>query len=147
VACLDGESKLIDPNANGILHVRLARDLKTDKKKIRKINQRWKWTKQPCNGWWKSLSKQLSFRRTWHSTLGRGKLKANALFSATGKGLADCGAEFGAMKIVNKELSPALRQVEAALATENAEAKTGDLARLQHACAVLDEATGQWRNC
>ena len=67
------------------------------------------------------------------------KLKAKELVSATRKGLADCGPELGPDG--EQPVEPALHAVEAALATENPETKTGDLARLQTACAALDEAT------
>jgi len=67
------------------------------------------------------------------------KLKANQLIAATRKGIADCAAELD-QQYTNK-VESALHEVEATIAAENPETKTGDAQRLQVACAALDEVT------
>ena len=53
--------------------------------------------------------------------------------------MADCATELAAD--YRAEVEAALRTVEAAVATENAETKIGDVEQLQRACAALDEVT------
>ncbi|MEI2723440.1 MAG: Hsp70 family protein [Verrucomicrobiota bacterium] len=67
------------------------------------------------------------------------RLKANELITATRKGIASCAAELAADYQV--QLETAVREVEQAVAGEDAETKIGDVTRLQAACATLDEAT------
>jgi molecular chaperone DnaK (HSP70) len=65
------------------------------------------------------------------------KLKAQEVLVATTKGLAAGAAELE--EACRAQVLEAVRAVEAALATETG--ATGDLKRLQAACARLDEAT------
>jgi len=76
----------------------------------------------------------LAARRWVESTL-----KANELVTATRKALQDCASELEAeyRSLVEK----ALAKVQAILAGENPETKSGDSKKLQAACAALDEAT------
>ncbi len=66
-------------------------------------------------------------------------LRARETLAATRKGLADCASELEAE--YQSQVQSALAAVEAALATENPQTKTGDTPRLQFATAALDEAT------
>ena len=124
-------------DANGILHV-LARDLKTGKEKVVEMKSAvdvddaavQRMVEESVEHAFEDLA-----ARRWVEA----KLKAGQLITATRKGLADCVAELGSDHRLKVE--PALHQVEAALAAENPETKTGDLPRLQAACAALDEAT------
>jgi len=124
-------------DANGILHV-LARDLKTGKEKVVEM-------KSAVDVDDAAVQRMLeeSVEHAFEDLAARrwveAKLKAGQLITATRKGLADCVAELGSDHRLKVE--PALHQVEAALAAENPETKTGDLPRLQAACAALDEAT------
>ena len=124
-------------DANGILHV-LARDLKTGREKVVEIESAVDVddaaVQQMVEESVEHAFEDMAARR-WVEA----KLKANELISATRKGLAECGLELGPDG--EQSVEPALRQVETALATENPETKTGDLARLENACAALDEAT------
>jgi molecular chaperone DnaK len=124
-------------DANGILHV-LARDLKTGKEKVVEIESAVDVddaaVQQMVEESVEHAFEDMAARR-WVEA----KLKANELVAATRKGLAECGEELGAER--ERTVEPALRLVETALATENPETKTGDLAGIQNACAGLDEAT------
>jgi molecular chaperone DnaK len=67
------------------------------------------------------------------------RLRADETVAATRKGLGEYGAELtGPARLAVDE---ALAAVTAALSTENAETKTGDLPRLKGAIQTLDEAT------
>jgi len=73
--------------------------------------------------------------RRWVET----RLKANELITATRKGVASCADE---LEVDYKaQLETAVREVEQAVAGEDAETKIGDVKKLQAACAALDEAT------
>ena len=68
-----------------------------------------------------------------------GKLKATELTKAASKAVADCAAELE--PAYRQQVEAALREVEAAVATEMPSTQTGDTKRLQSACATLDEIT------
>jgi molecular chaperone DnaK len=68
-----------------------------------------------------------------------GTLRAREALAATRKGLADCAGEIEAD--YRARLESAMGKVEAALATERADTKTGDTAALTLACSALDEET------
>ena len=66
-------------------------------------------------------------------------LKAREPLAATRKGLAEGADELDAS--CRSEIESAMAEVEAALATESAQTKTGDVKKLQASNAHLDEAT------
>jgi len=119
------------------LHV-LARDLKTGREKVIEI-------KSAVNVDDAAVQQMVeeSVEHAFEDMAARrwveARLKATELIAATRKGLADCSEELGPGR--EQTIEPAMHQVETALATENLETKTGDMARLQNACAALDEAT------
>jgi len=124
-------------DANGILHV-LARDIKTGAQKIVEMTSSVDvddaavqiMVEQSVEHAFEDLA-----ARRWVET----RLKADALTEATRKGLADCANEI--MADYRAQVETALRNVEAALLTEDVDTKIGDTKQLQAACAALDEAT------
>ncbi|HET7626241.1 MAG TPA: Hsp70 family protein [Verrucomicrobiae bacterium] len=124
-------------DANGILRV-LARDTKSGKEKIVEMKSAVDVddaaVQQMVEESVEHAFEDLAARR-WIEA----KLKANELISATRNGLADCAEELDADG--KAQIESALKNLEAALATENAETKTGDTKQLQAACAALDEVT------
>jgi molecular chaperone DnaK len=124
-------------DANGILHV-LARDTKTGREKIVQMKSAVdvddSAVQQMVEESVEHAFEDIASRR-WIEA----KLKANELASAARKGLADCAAELEAG--YREQVEAAVREVESSLATENSETQSGDLKRLQSACAALDEAT------
>jgi molecular chaperone DnaK len=66
-------------------------------------------------------------------------LRARATAAATRKGLADCGAELE--PAAKMAIEQALAEVEAGLAAEDPQTKTGPTPQLQAASAALDEST------
>ena len=124
-------------DANGILHV-LARDTRTGKEKVVEMKSAvdvddaavTKMVEESVEHAFDDLA-----TRRWVEA----KLKANALLSATRKGMIGCVNELDAG--YTTEIEVVLKSVEAALATENSVAGSGDLKQLQSACAQLDEVT------
>jgi len=124
-------------DANGILHV-LARDLKTGKQKIVEINSAvdvdddavQKMVEESVEHAFDDLA-----ARRWVEA----RLKADELIKATRKGLADAANEIAGD--YKSQVESALNAVEALVAGENPETKTGDTRQLQAACAALDEVT------
>jgi molecular chaperone DnaK len=124
-------------DANGILHV-LARDTRTGKEKVVEMKSAvdvddaavTKMVEESVEHAFDDLA-----TRRWVEA----KLKANALLSATRKGVAGCASELDAGYA--SEIEAVLASVEAALATENLATGSGDLKQLQAACATLDEVT------
>ncbi|MBC8097632.1 MAG: Hsp70 family protein [Akkermansiaceae bacterium] len=124
-------------DANGILHV-LARDTRSGRQKVVEMKSAVdvddSAVQQMVEESVEHAFEDLAARR-WIEA----RLKATELVSATRKGLADCAGELEpAYKI---DLDAAREKVESALATENAETKTGDTKLLQVACAALDEVS------
>jgi len=123
-------------DSNGILHV-LARDTKTGRQKIVEMKSAVDVddtaVQQMVEESVEHAFEDLAARR-WIEA----KLKANALASATRKGLADCAGELEPE--YQAQVEAALREVAAALGTEDP-ANGGDTRKLQAACAALDEAT------
>ena len=124
-------------DASGILHV-LARDLKTGKQTVVQMKSAvdvddaevQRMVEESVEHAFEDLA-----ARRWIE----GALKAREALAATRKGLADFGAE---LELSNRgQIEAAMTELEAALATENAETQPGDLARLKAAGAALDEAT------
>ena len=123
-------------DANGILHV-LARDTKTGQEKIVEMKSAvdvddaavQKMVEESVEHAFDDLA-----ARRWIEA----KLKANETLTATRKALADFGGEIE--NDYREKIEAAAREVEAALATENA-GGAGDLKKLQAAVAALDEAT------
>jgi len=124
-------------DANGILHV-LARDIKTGKEKVVEMKSAVDVddaaVQQMVEESVEHAFEDLAARR-WVEA----KLKANQLIVATRKGLADCAAELDQQ--YTSKVESTLREVEAKIAAENPETKTGDARQLQAACAALDEVT------
>ena len=124
-------------DANGILHV-LARDTRTGQEKIVEM-------KSAVDVDDEAVTKMVeeSVEHAFTDLAARrwieAKLKAGELSVATRKGLADCAGELAVDYAVAVENT--LAAVAAALATEQAQSGAGDLARLQAACAQLDEVT------
>jgi molecular chaperone DnaK len=124
-------------DANGILHV-LARDTKTGKEKIVEMKSAvdvddsavQKMVEESVEHAFDDLA-----ARRWIEA----KLKANEALAATKSALAGCADELE--KDYIEKISIATRGVEAALATENSEAGSGDLNQLKSAVAALDETT------
>jgi molecular chaperone DnaK len=123
-------------DANGILHV-LARDTKTGKEKIVEMKSAvdvddsavQKMVEESVEHAFDDLA-----ARRWIEA----KLKANETLTATRKALADFGAEIESGYC--GRIGAAMREVEVALATENA-GGSGELKKLQTSIAGLDEAT------
>jgi hypothetical protein len=61
------------------------------------------------------------------------------LVAATRKGLSDCAGELDSD--YKAQVEDALKTVEASLASEDAQAKTGNAKQLQADCAALDDVT------
>lgn len=124
-------------DANGILHV-LARDTKTGHEHVVEIKSAVDVddaaVQQMVEESVEHAFEDLATRR-WIET----KLKANELLAATQKGLAECREALDAA--YTEQMKGTLDELEAALATEQAATGSGDLKRLQAACAALDEAT------
>jgi molecular chaperone DnaK len=124
-------------DANGILHV-LARDTRTGREKIVEMKSAVDVddtaVQQMVEESVEHAFEDLAARR-WVEA----KLKANALLSATRKGLADAGGELD--PDCRTRIECALQSLQAALAGEHPETKTGDTKRLLTAVAALDEAT------
>jgi len=124
-------------DANGILRV-LARDTKTGQEKVVEMKSAVDVddavVQQMVEESVEHAFEDLAARRWVESTL-----KANELVTATRKALQDCASELEAeyRSLVEK----ALAKVQAILAGENPETKSGDSKKLQAACAALDEAT------
>jgi molecular chaperone DnaK len=124
-------------DANGILHV-LARDTKTGRQKIVEIKSAvdvddtavQKMVEESVEHAFEDLA-----ARRWVEA----RLKATELITATRKALADCASELE--PDYRAQVERALGEVEAAVARENPETKSGDSKQLQAACATLDEVT------
>jgi molecular chaperone DnaK len=123
-------------DANGILHV-LARDTKTGKEKIVEM-------KSAVDVDDSAVQKMVedSVEHAFDDLAARrwieAKLKANETLTATHRALADFGAEIESD--YRGRIGAAVRDVEVALATENA-GGSGELKKLQTSIAGLDEAT------
>jgi molecular chaperone DnaK len=124
-------------DANGILHV-LARDTNTGREKIVEMKSAVDVDDQAVT---QMVEESVEHAFTDLATRRwiEAKLKANELLAATRKGLDDARNELGADYVAQVEA--ALKSVETALATEDAESGAGDNKQLQSACAALDEAT------
>lgn len=124
-------------DANGILHV-LARDIRTGREKVVEMKSAVDVddaaVQQMVEESVEHAFEDLAARR-WIEA----KLKANELRAAARKGLADCHGELEADYVGRVEKT--LVELEAALNTEPAAGGSGELKRLQSACAALDEAT------
>jgi molecular chaperone DnaK len=124
-------------DANGILHV-LARDLKTGKEKVvamrSAVDVDDTAVQQMVEESVEHAFTDLAARRWIEATL-----KAKELLEATRKGLADCASEIEAD--YRAQVETALQATDAALAGEQSDSGSGDLPRLQAACAALDQAT------
>jgi molecular chaperone DnaK len=124
-------------DANGILQV-LARDIKTGKEKIVAMKSAVDVDDAEVQ---KMVEESVEFAfedmaaRRWVEA----KLKAGELILAAQKALKDCASEFDASYL--SQVEAALKSVQAILADENTETKTGDVKALQSACAALDETT------
>lgn len=124
-------------DANGILHV-LARDIKTGRQQVVEMKSA---VDVDDTAVQKMVEESVEYAfedlaaRRWVEA----KLKAEALVSATRKGLPECGAELPAEE--RSRIEAALGQIEAVLGANKAETETGDVKALQDACARLDEAT------
>ncbi len=124
-------------DANGILHV-LARDIATGRQTVVEMKSAvdvedsavQKMVEESVEHAFSDLA-----ARRWVET----KLKARQLVGAAQNGLRDCGGEFPTD--YQAEVQRAIGETEAALATEKPGTETGDLPRLQAACAALDEST------
>jgi molecular chaperone DnaK len=124
-------------DADGILHV-LARDTKTGNQTVVEMksvvdvddSEVQRMVEESVE----HAFEDLAARRWIEATL-----KARQTLDAAQKGLADCADETDAG--YKAQVEAALAAVEAALATENAETKVGDLRKLQEANAALDEVT------
>jgi molecular chaperone DnaK len=124
-------------DASGILHV-LARDTRTGKEKVVEIKSvvdvEDAAVQQMVEESVEHAFEDLAARR-WVEA----KLKAEQLAAATRKALKDCSGELDAA--YGEQVETALRKVEQALATEQADAGAGDAKKLQAACGELDEIT------
>jgi molecular chaperone DnaK len=124
-------------DASGILHV-LARDVNTGKQTVMEMKSAvdvddsavQKMVEESVEHAFEDLA-----ARRWIEA----RLKGAQLLEATRKGLADCASDISLE--YRTQLETALRELEAALATESAETNIGDTKQLQAACAALDEAT------
>jgi molecular chaperone DnaK len=124
-------------DANGILHV-LARDTKTGREKVVEMKSAVDVddaaVQQMVEESVEHAFDDLAARR-WIEA----KLKATELIRATRQGLTDCAGELEPDYVMRVEA--VLREVEAALAAEHPETKTGDPKLLQAAGAALDVTT------
>jgi len=124
-------------DANGILHV-LARDTKTGGEKVVEMKSAVDVddtaVQQMVEESVEHAFEDLAARR-WIET----KLKASELLTATRKGLADCRDELE--PLYTDQVEAALNEVQAAIGTEQVATGSGDVNRLQAACAALDETT------
>lgn len=124
-------------DANGILHV-LARDLKTGRQTVVELKsavnvddaQVQKMVEESVEHAFDDLR-----LRRWIEA----RLRAEETLAATRKGLGEFASELDAA--YQEKLRAAVRAVEAVLASEDQETRSGDPARLQAAVAELDEAT------
>ncbi|HLH53582.1 MAG TPA: molecular chaperone DnaK [Verrucomicrobiae bacterium] len=124
-------------DANGILHV-LARDVHTGREKIVQMKSAvdvddaavQKMVEESVEHAFEDMD-----ARRWIEA----KLKAEELITATRKGLRDCAGEMDAPAI--DAIQQALRRVETAVQSSNAEPTSHGITRLKEACAALDEAT------
>lgn len=124
-------------DANGILHV-LARDIKTGHQQVVEMK-----SVVDVDDAAVQQMVEKSVEHAFEDLAARhwieAKLKAEALVSATRKGLAECGDEIVAEE--RARIETALGQLEAVLGSNKGETDTGDLKALQAACGTLDEAT------
>ncbi|MDB6111464.1 MAG: chaperone protein DnaK, partial [Pedosphaera sp.] len=124
-------------DANGILHV-LARDTKSGRQTIVEMKSAVDVddtaVQRMVEESVEHAFEDLAARRWVEATL-----RAREAVNATRKGLVDCADEVEAD--YRAQLEIALQAVEAALATENPESKTGDTQQLRTASTALDEAT------
>jgi molecular chaperone DnaK len=124
-------------DANGILHV-LARDIKTGREKVVGMKSAvdvddaevQRMVEESVEHAFEDLR-----ARQWIEA----KLKANETLAATRKAMTDCADEIDAE--YRTRLTTAIQAVEAALATEEAQSKTGNPNQLKTAVVALDEAT------
>jgi len=124
-------------DANGILHV-LARDLKTGRQKIVQMKSAvdvedaavQRMVEESVEHAFEDLA-----ARRWVEAA----LRAREALAATRKGLTDFAGELD--DPARQAIEAAAAEVDAALASENAETQTGDTQRLQKANAALDAAT------
>ena len=123
-------------DANGILHV-LARDTRTGKERVVEMKSAVDVddaaVQQMVEESVEHAFEDLAARR-WIEA----KLKANEILTATKKAMVDLGEEIAGQR---DGIDGAMREVEMALATENAVTGSGDLKKLQGAIAALDEVT------
>jgi molecular chaperone DnaK len=124
-------------DANGILHV-LVRDTKTGQQTVVEMKSAVDVddtaVQRMVEESVEHAFEDLAARRWIEATL-----RAREAVAATRKGLADCASEIDAD--YQKQLETALGAVDAALATENPQTKTGNTQQLQAASTALDEAT------
>jgi molecular chaperone DnaK len=124
-------------DANGILHV-LARDTKTGRQKIVEMKSAVDVSDTAVQQMVEE-SVEHAFddlkARQWIEV----KLRAVETLQAARKGVADCAGELDAD--YKTKVEAAMSALEAALASEDLESKTGDPIRLKAANAALDEAT------
>jgi molecular chaperone DnaK len=124
-------------DANGILHV-LARDLKTGHQVVVEMKSAVDVNDADVQ---KMVEESLEFAfddlsaRRWTEA----KLRATDTVAATRKGMAECSADLDAD--YRAQLETALAAVEAVLATEDPNTKTGDVAPLKAATDRLDDVT------
>ena len=124
-------------DANGILHV-LARDLKTGAQQVIEMNSAvdvadtevQRMVEESVEHAFEDLA-----ARRWIEA----KLKAQEVLTAAQTGLAECADELAPAYRARVEAS--VQELTAALATEQAVTKTGDLNRLKSAHTALDAAT------
>src|SRR5205085_7458353 len=124
-------------DANGILHV-LARDIRTGHQVVvevkSSVNVDDAAVQQMVEESVEHAFEDMAARRWIES-----KLKANELSTATRKALQDCRSEVEAAYL--NQVERALGEVEAVLAAEDPQTKTGDAKKLKEACDSLDEIT------
>jgi molecular chaperone DnaK len=124
-------------DSNGILHV-LARDTRTGRQTVVEMKSAVDVddarVQQMVEESVEHAFEDLASRRWIEATL-----RARETVAATRKAMAECAGELE--KDYHEKISAALQAVEAALATENAGTKTGDLKLLQTASGALDETT------
>ncbi len=124
-------------DANGILHV-LARDVKTGTEKIMEMKSAVDVSDEAVE---KMISESVDHafddlaQRQWIDA----KIKAGEMLKATRHALAEVGAKLEAAERAKIEL--VLREVEAALETEDPKSKIGNAQRLKAANTALDDAT------
>jgi molecular chaperone DnaK len=124
-------------DANGILHA-LARDVKTGAEKVVEMTSAVdvsdeaveKMIQESVDHAFDDLS-----QRQWIDA----KIKAGEMLKATRHALAEVGAKLDAAE--RAAIEAALREVEAALGTEEPRTKVGNAARLKQANGALDDAT------